>query len=69
MFWETYMKEDILVDLGISIGIFLLFLFFRKLFAKYVFTLLLRLSRKAPNDFFLTYLSHFKSRFSVCSLL
>lgn len=52
MFWETYMKEDILVDLGISIGIFLLFLIFRKLFAKYVFTLLLRLSRKAPNDFF-----------------
>ncbi|WP_370224839.1 mechanosensitive ion channel family protein [Cytobacillus sp.] len=52
MFWETYMKEDILVDLGISIGIFLLFLIFRKLFTKYVFTLLLRLSRKAPNDFF-----------------
>lgn len=52
MFWESYFTNDKLLDLGISIGIFLLFLIFRKLFAKYVFTLLLKISRKAPNDFF-----------------
>ena len=52
MFWESYITNDKLVDLGISIGILLLFLIFRKLFTKYVFVLLLKLSRKAPNDFF-----------------
>ncbi len=42
---------DILKDLGISIGILLLFILFRNLFTKYVFQLILKLSRKTPTDF------------------
>ncbi|CAM3963071.1 mechanosensitive ion channel family protein [Alkalicoccus chagannorensis] len=37
-------------DIGIGIGIFLVFLVFRKLFTNYVFKFILALSRKAPVD-------------------
>ena len=40
-----------LKNLGISIGILLLFVIFRKLFTKYVFQLILKLSRKTPTEF------------------
>ncbi|WP_257984220.1 mechanosensitive ion channel family protein [Neobacillus cucumis] len=43
---------DMLKNLGISIGILLLFIVFRNLFTKYVFQLILKLSRKTPTDFF-----------------
>src|SRR3954469_8245939 len=52
MSWELFFAYENLMDLGISIAIFLLFLLFRKFFAKYVFTLLLKLSNKAPTTFF-----------------
>ncbi|MBP2243330.1 MscS family membrane protein [Cytobacillus eiseniae] len=51
MFWEFIMSYENWKDIGISIGIFLLFLVFRKIFAKYVFALLLKLSSKAPSEF------------------
>lgn len=45
------MNYAFLIDAGIAVGILLLFLLFRKIFAKYVFSLLLKLSRKAPTEF------------------
>ncbi|WP_110928567.1 mechanosensitive ion channel family protein [Bacillus massiliglaciei] len=52
MRWEMFTSVESLKDLGISIGIFVLFLVFRKIFTKYVFALLLKFSRKSPTDFF-----------------
>lgn len=46
MTWEYFISMEHLTELGIAIGIFLLFLLFRKLFTKYVFAILLRLTRK-----------------------
>ena len=43
---------DMLKNVGISIGILVLFILFRNLFTKYVFQLILKLSRKTPTDFF-----------------
>ncbi|MBM7693797.1 MscS family membrane protein [Peribacillus deserti] len=40
-----------LKNLGISVGILLLFVLFRNLFTKYVFQLILKLSKKTPTDF------------------
>ncbi|WHX98147.1 mechanosensitive ion channel family protein [Neobacillus sp. DY30] len=39
-------------NIGISIGILLLFILFRNLFTKYVFRLILKLAGKTPTDFF-----------------
>lgn len=52
MILNSLLTYEIVYDLGISIGIFLLFLIFRKIFSKYVFNLLLKLSKKAPSEFF-----------------
>lgn len=46
MSWEFFISYEHLIDLGIAIGIFLLFLLFRKLFTKYVFAFLLKLSKR-----------------------
>jgi MscS family membrane protein len=43
---------DMLKNIGISIGILVLFILFRNLFTKYVFQLIVKLSRKTPTDFF-----------------
>ncbi|HLR71363.1 MAG TPA: mechanosensitive ion channel family protein [Pseudogracilibacillus sp.] len=51
MTWEFFISYEHLIELGIAIGIFLLFLLFRKLFTKYVFALLLRLGRKLSEKF------------------
>lgn len=51
MDWELFLDYGFLKELGITIGILLLFLLFRKIFAKYVFSLLLKLSRRAPTEF------------------
>lgn len=51
-FLSVQLDYDMLKDLGISIGILLLFILFRNLFTKYVFQLILKLSRKTPTDFF-----------------
>lgn len=50
MFWDLFTSYDNLKEIGISVGIFLLFLIFRKIFSKYVFAILLKLGRKAPGD-------------------
>ncbi|WP_318246212.1 mechanosensitive ion channel family protein [Bacillus sp. PS06] len=52
MFEELFTSYESLESLGISIGILLIFLLFRKLFTKYVFQLILRISKKTPTDFF-----------------
>jgi MscS family membrane protein len=52
MSWELFFAYENLIDLGISVAVFLLFLLFRKIFAKYVFNLLLKLSDKVPTNLF-----------------
>src|SRR5699024_12312272 len=46
--WEVYFSQENLINLAIAIGIFLLFLLFRKIFTTYVFKILLKISRKSP---------------------
>ncbi|WP_330847609.1 mechanosensitive ion channel family protein [Pradoshia eiseniae] len=48
--WSIFLETDFWIDLGISVGVFLLFLIFRKLFAKYIFSLLLRVAKKTPTE-------------------
>ncbi|MBM4765400.1 mechanosensitive ion channel family protein [Bacillus sp. B15-48] len=52
MFWEKWFSYDVGVNIAISIGIFLLFLLFRKIFSRYVFKFLLWIVKKAPSDLF-----------------
>ncbi|MFZ3578979.1 mechanosensitive ion channel family protein [Virgibacillus sp. DJP39] len=49
--WVPAAYEDY-VSVGISVSILLIFLLFRKIFAKYVFRLILALSQKTPTEFF-----------------
>ncbi|NHM32282.1 mechanosensitive ion channel [Bacillus sp. C11] len=51
-FGASGIHYDMLKDLGISIGILLLFILFRNIFTKYVFQLILKSTRKTPTDFF-----------------
>src|SRR5699024_7647821 len=51
MAWEFFISKEHLQDFGIAIGIFLLFLLFRKIFTKYVFALLLKFSRILRGKF------------------
>ncbi|MBW8351100.1 mechanosensitive ion channel family protein [Bacillus sp. IITD106] len=52
MFWEYLNSYEDLKNILISIAILLFFLFLRKIFAKYVFTLFLKLTSKAPSKLF-----------------
>lgn len=51
MSWEKYLQNEALQDIGITLGIFLIFLLGRRIFSKYIYTLILKLSRKAPTKF------------------
>lgn len=51
MFWEPYIKTDSLKGIGISIGIFLLFLILRRLFSKYAAKLVINFSRRVSRKF------------------
>lgn len=51
MSWEYITSYETLKNLGISLGIFLLFIFFRKIFIKDIFDIILKLSKKTPTDF------------------
>jgi MscS family membrane protein len=51
-FLGMQLDYEVLKDLGISIGILILFILFRNLFTKYVFQLILKLAGKTPTDFF-----------------
>src|SRR5438309_2897526 len=50
--WKSFFTYENLRELGIAIAIFLLFLLFRKFFAKYIFALLMKLSKKARTIVF-----------------
>jgi MscS family membrane protein len=58
--WETFISIEHLKDLGIAIGIFLLFLIFRKLFTKYIFALLKRLVKRTRINLFSNILISFE---------
>lgn len=50
MTWELFLAYENLITLGIAVAIFLLFLIFRKLFTKYIFALLLKMTKKTENQ-------------------
>ncbi len=50
MNWTIFTENTFWINLGISIGIFLVFLVLRGLFTKYIFNLFLKLSKKTPNE-------------------
>jgi MscS family membrane protein len=50
MSWESITSYETLKNLGISIGIFLLFIFFRKIFIRDIFDIIIKLSKKTPTD-------------------
>lgn len=43
---------DVLKSIAITIGIFILFSLFRKIFTKYIFKLILKLANKSPTSLF-----------------
>ncbi|MHC8516599.1 mechanosensitive ion channel family protein [Sporosarcina sp. ITBMC105] len=63
MDWNEWFTRYEVVHTGIALGVLLLFWLFRKVFAKYIFTLILKLSNKAPNSFFSTILLSFEKPF------
>ncbi len=52
MTWELFLAYENLITLGIAVAIFLLFLIFRKLFTKYIFALLLKMTKKTKISLF-----------------
>lgn len=52
MFFEVDRMNDDFINSFIAIGIFLLFIMFRKVFTKYIYKLILRLTKKSQTDFF-----------------
>lgn len=58
--WDFVIFNETVHAIGLSLLVFLLFLLFRKLFTKYVFSLLLRLGKKAPGDLLSSILLAFK---------
>ncbi|MBY0121265.1 mechanosensitive ion channel family protein [Bacillus sp. S/N-304-OC-R1] len=51
MLWEMLTSYENLKEIGIGIGIFLLFLLFRKIFVKDIFALLVKIGKIAPGEF------------------
>lgn len=60
MTWEYFISIEHLKTITITIGIFLLFLLFRKLFTKYIFKLLVRLGKKAKTNIIANILAAFE---------
>lgn len=52
MSWKLFFSYKFIEELGISVGIFLLLLIFRKIFAKYVIALIVKWIRKDNHRFF-----------------
>ncbi len=48
--WLTSINIGIWRNIGIALTIFILFIIFRKIFSKYVFKLILKITKKAPTD-------------------
>lgn len=49
MNWNILFENERLIEVATGIGIFLLFLLFRKIFTKYLFKFILRILRKSPD--------------------
>ncbi|HLR43360.1 MAG TPA: mechanosensitive ion channel family protein [Pseudogracilibacillus sp.] len=60
MTWEYLISLEHLKIAGIAIGIFLLFLLFRKIFTKYIFQLLVKLGKKAKTNIIPSVLAAFE---------
>lgn len=56
----THFTHENVIEIGISIGVLLLFLLFRKIFTKYVFAILLKISKKTSTDLFSSIFLAFK---------
>ncbi|MFJ8065694.1 mechanosensitive ion channel family protein [Psychrobacillus sp. NPDC096426] len=52
MSWKLFFSYEFIIDIVISVGIFLLFILFRKIFAKYVIALIVKGLRKETHPFF-----------------
>ena len=52
MSWKSFFSYEFIKDIRISLGIFFLFLVFRKIFAKYVIALIVKGGRKEKHPFF-----------------
>ena len=52
MSWKLFFSYEFIKDVRIPVGIFLLFLVFRKIFAKYVIALIVKGIRKETHPFF-----------------
>lgn len=63
--WERLLNEENVVNSAIAIGVLLLFIIFRKVFSKYIFSVILKLSRKAQNSFFSNVLIAFEKPFQL----
>jgi MscS family membrane protein len=63
MSWDLFHFYPVLKDTSISLLIFFAFILLRKIFTKYVFHIILRLSKKTPNDFFSHLLLSFEKPF------
>lgn len=58
--WEFIIFNDDIRNMSLSILILLLFLLFRKVFAKYLFSMLMKLAKKAPGEFLTSVFEAFK---------
>lgn len=59
-YWITKFASIPWLDIGIACLIFLVFLLFRKIFTKYIYKLIIRLSKKTPTEFFTNVLLAFE---------
>ena len=69
MSWKFIFSYEFINHVAISVGIFLLFLIFRRIFAKYVIALFLKVSRKAQNIFFYHIISSFEKPIQLLFIL
>ncbi len=58
--WDFILFDENVRNIGISIVVFFLFLLFRKLFTKYVFSILNKLGKKTPGEMLSSILLAFK---------
>lgn len=56
MDWQNYISEEEIKYILIALAIFLFFLLLRKLFIKYVYHIVLKVSRRSPTKFFTQFL-------------
>ena len=52
MSWKLFFSYEFIKNVRFSLGIFLLFIIFRKIFAKYVIALIVKRVRKETHPFF-----------------